>query len=590
MGGLLLAILATGQVYDHQIGTPASREVLTDGIVVGASTSETSIAVGITNVGGHDQVLVTGLSNAYGNMIFQKRHQVLVPSGITGKTKTVINSVKIANDPNVVDNTCLIAGSYFHSNLSQSIYYSFGVFTALLDETTGNLSNIKRWESGLSNIGGIRLAAAYAAQTNTVYLTGDIQMQTGTINRQFAMALNGTTNNLVWSNIFYDVAYDGSLYPADITFYPYDLNDTYEVVIAGTTRPTNSALPKMGFITRLDAYTGVIIANTYFGDNTSTVYGVSAITPSKSAAGVPDGFMLCGNAPNGSGINQAWAFKVPPTCNAVIWNKQYTYTATGGEFTSSDIAEALNASEPNSYYVNGSTFSSAVGTTYDAAVIKVDANGNVIRFFSYVPPAGITGKHEYNGKIVSSSIYNVGACIFGTRAEPSNPLLSDMFTVRVMDDGISCELPLSRSHTVTNLTHTPTAFSMTPVGTLGSLTVNNTPHNFSGFVTHCYLPTLLGGRQAETGQTLSPEKNTGYSLFPNPANEMLTLQLPGTDDPETMSVSLLLFDISGRMVREERVTAQQLTVDIKTLNNGIYFYEIRKAGQMAESGKIVIAH
>lgn len=597
LGAILLSRLANAQAYDNQVGTIPSRETLTDGILVddfNSPSNEIGIAVGITNVNGYDQVLVTGFSNTYANVFYQQRHQITVPSGNVGKTRTVITSVKIANDRSTTDNTCIIAGSYYLSNTSQTIFYNYGIFTAILDETTGNISNLKRWESSVSFAGadGLKLAAANAGPGNKIYLTGDIHLQPGTSNRQFAMALNGTNNTLLWSTIIYDAGYPGLLIPADIIYSPYQPSGVSEVVIAGSSRPSNTADPKKAYLTRLNAATGAVVANTYIGDNTTFNYGVSAIIPSKSSGGVADGFLVCGNSPDVSGRNSAWVFKVNPACNSLVWNKEYNNLATNGEFTSCDIAESNIYLDPNNFFVGGTTYSTVAGTTYDAATIKIDANGSVLNFFSYVPPSPISGKNEFCGRIIPTNAYTNGICFFGSRVEPSNSTQSDFFIGRTLEDGLGCTTPANRTYQVRNLAQNVTSFTMTIAGNMLNPAISNAPAPFTGFTTHCYESLLVGGQQIN-GQTLrqaDTETISAKGIYPNPASEYITVQFEQSEEPGVAPAVFSIIDINGRIVHETILRSTQTTIDLNGLSNGVYLYRIVRSSQPVDSGKLIITH
>ncbi len=69
-------------------------------------------------------------------------------------------------------------------------------------------------------------------------------------------------------------------------------------------------------------------------------------------------------------------------------------------------------------------------------------------------------------------------------------------------------------------------------------------------------------------------------LFPNPANTFLNIPLASK-----VSVSLALFDQSGRMIFLKHPTEEKL--DISTLDNGLYFYQL-KVDETLVTGKLIV--
>lgn len=66
------------------------------------------------------------------------------------------------------------------------------------------------------------------------------------------------------------------------------------------------------------------------------------------------------------------------------------------------------------------------------------------------------------------------------------------------------------------------------------------------------------------------------SLYPNPANSLVNLQLPEGAD-------LQLFDIQGREIEHRRAVTTHQTVDVSQLQNGIYFVRVIYEGEIFTS-------
>jgi hypothetical protein len=76
-------------------------------------------------------------------------------------------------------------------------------------------------------------------------------------------------------------------------------------------------------------------------------------------------------------------------------------------------------------------------------------------------------------------------------------------------------------------------------------------------------------------------------VFPNPADQSLTLKLEGSAGGGT----LRLFEVMGKCVQWKNVEQGELqaTLDTHTLNNGLYLWEY-ETGETIYSGKIIIQH
>lgn len=59
------------------------------------------------------------------------------------------------------------------------------------------------------------------------------------------------------------------------------------------------------------------------------------------------------------------------------------------------------------------------------------------------------------------------------------------------------------------------------------------------------------------------------SVFPNPANEQITL-----DNGQGMMDELYVYDIMGREIRKHSINATKSTLDISNLQSGMYFLKI----------------
>lgn len=86
--------------------------------------------------------------------------------------------------------------------------------------------------------------------------------------------------------------------------------------------------------------------------------------------------------------------------------------------------------------------------------------------------------------------------------------------------------------------------------------------------------------------TVSENEENGLSIYPNPANDLVNLSgIPA----EANAVNI--FDISGRMVKTERLFGQrQLSVDMRNLHTGTYILQISGPERIYARERLMIQH
>ncbi|MDO8367947.1 MAG: T9SS type A sorting domain-containing protein [Saprospiraceae bacterium] len=83
-------------------------------------------------------------------------------------------------------------------------------------------------------------------------------------------------------------------------------------------------------------------------------------------------------------------------------------------------------------------------------------------------------------------------------------------------------------------------------------------------------------------------ENVGFGLFPNPAMEQLTVEVPLEAEG---NVSVTIIDPSGKMALTQQNTLtkgeNQFTFDVSSLPNGVYFVQVRN-GEIAKTRKLIV--
>jgi trimeric autotransporter adhesin len=64
--------------------------------------------------------------------------------------------------------------------------------------------------------------------------------------------------------------------------------------------------------------------------------------------------------------------------------------------------------------------------------------------------------------------------------------------------------------------------------------------------------------------------NHGLTLYPNPANSELCIEIPGTKE-----FDLEIYNASGGLVLSKKKHASRCPINISTLNNGLYYYKVK---------------
>ncbi len=91
---------------------------------------------------------------------------------------------------------------------------------------------------------------------------------------------------------------------------------------------------------------------------------------------------------------------------------------------------------------------------------------------------------------------------------------------------------------------------------------------------------FLGVSSTEDGEAVAPD----ISLFPNPVHSNLQVSF---HSHIPRAAELILYDIEGRPVLRQSELRHITRVDVSGLSSGTYVYEIREAGKVMTSGKIV---
>ncbi len=81
-------------------------------------------------------------------------------------------------------------------------------------------------------------------------------------------------------------------------------------------------------------------------------------------------------------------------------------------------------------------------------------------------------------------------------------------------------------------------------------------------------------------------------LFPNPANDLITVDLSTTATIIQNNSLLLITDIAGKVISKEKLKQQQTSINIATsaMSNGLYFVTLKTDNGIIAKNKFVVAH
>ena len=77
--------------------------------------------------------------------------------------------------------------------------------------------------------------------------------------------------------------------------------------------------------------------------------------------------------------------------------------------------------------------------------------------------------------------------------------------------------------------------------------------------------------------SISEANRLDFSMYPNPSSEeMVTIQLP----TGTLKAEVSLYDISGRLIKTQKITSNNNKVSVQNLSNGIYVFKVVADGKL----------
>jgi hypothetical protein len=107
--------------------------------------------------------------------------------------------------------------------------------------------------------------------------------------------------------------------------------------------------------------------------------------------------------------------------------------------------------------------------------------------------------------------------------------------------------------------------------------------NYSFFVKNSFNPDTIAPINFCLTTDIESKSSSSIKLFPNPANQFITIQTDFTE----LNQSLIITDVFGREIKNERITGKTITLETQSFSEGIYLIKIIN-GKNTGSGKFVI--
>lgn len=198
--------------------------------------------------------------------------------------------------------------------------------------------------------------------------------------------------------------------------------------------------------------------------------------------------------------------------------------------------------------------------------------------------------------------------IMSITVDPANPTTNDLVTVYVdlMFNSGGCDMDNQGSSTTGN---TSTAYAMHCVGMatvmchvtdtfdLGYLQSGNHTFNFtlsSGSGGPGCSPGIVPDDNGSLNFTVTsalgtedPTNNTNVNFYPNPMNDFGTIKINGYVESEKLRLEIL--DAAGRIViTKETISSNEILIDSRNLESGIYFYRLLQNENLIGVDKFVV--
>jgi hypothetical protein len=524
----------SAQYFTREYGTTASGDRLTDGGPT-ANGPTGHLLTGTTNIAsGSDIALVrTDAAGATAGLPTFRNYYRLVNSANATLTATPAKVIQMPSG------NIFVAGSYTGAAATDK-----GVFTAVFN-ASGTVISVRGWKT--INTATTTITAASACLSNltgneTVYVTGSVDLTpyNSTLGSGvFIIAVNGSTNALVWSQTYTFSALSGET-AADIIASPY--NNSTELVVAGNYL---NGSDRGAFLMRVNRTTSLPLgANTF--NYTTTNETVSGICVAPHPVATSEGFAICGTTNPNSSLNRMWVFRVNANCNTVINNAIITYSNTTSSITGSDIISRTNSMGNIEFFASGTAVTGQLGQN-DMVVEKLTSTLGFVGEYTY----GTTTTSESNQEIAA---FADGIGVYGNIRISGLAGNGDMYVTKAYYNGVTQCNSASNTSTISTPLLTPATTPVADVKDLALPALGLSPLSTLSIFSYCNAVSVAGGSNLRLiNQDEEDASQSNLLVYPNPVSvtdAQLTVQLTSQ---AAQQIEIRITDMLGREVMNKQI-------------------------------------
>jgi len=329
--------------------------------------------------------------------------------------------------------------------------------------------------------------------------------------------------------------------------------------------------------------------NVYVGGRTSNTTNYDYVVLKYNTSGVQQWI----NSYNGSGNDEGFYMEIDAAENVYItgnsdnasltatdivtqkinaagvsqWIKRFDGTATGN-----DLADAIKVDALGNVIVAATTDTDTQSNTVnnDICLIKYDSAGNQLWASTYNGPASSDDQAADIALDSANNIYLTGM-INGT----SN---YDYATIKFTPTGgMSNVLTYNGTNNDADVPQS-ILFKNNFIYVTGSSFGINSQADF----------TTLKYNPATLGTTAFASTTSLIKVYPNPAKDFITIDLSEMPNPDFNTLKATLYDMTGRVVKNQNITAISVELTTQPLVTGTYILQITSANQTLSTTKISI--
>ncbi len=315
------------------------------------------------------------------------------------------------------------------------------------------------------------------------------------------------------------------------------------------------------------------------------------------------GFIVSGSTTSfGLAYRDAYVVK---TASDGTFQWAQTYGGSGG--FGDDYGYAIQQTIDGGYIISGNTESFGAGLDWNVYLVKTDASGNV-PCYNITPPAPATssgattgsgGASSSGGASGSGGLSNTAPTVSSIICSGVLPIKILSFTASEIDDSIVLQwnTALDPNNDYFNIEKSSDGKAFAEIGTMkgaGNSTQTNlytfTDKNPFQAINYYRLKQVdVDGNFAYSKVitvTIVHSGNVEVTISPNLLSTSATLQVNNLDG--FSNVELKIYDLLGRVVFKSEIVNPNSEIKKSTMQNGIYFYEVKDKYKSIGTGKLII--